>query len=238
LATALACAGALANDAELRVCASDLGRVVRYTWLPNRRGFVRKTLGTGDCDVIIGVPQDFERVRTTRPYYASSYVFVFRDDGAPHTASFDDPAMRMLRVGIPLVAADMATTPPGHALAYVGAIDNVRGFPVDGDGTQGARIVHAVATGELDVGVLWGPQAAFYARRESAPLTIAIAKAPPGLARIPFEYAIAMGVRRSDTALQKTLDAVIERRRADIDAILERYGVPRVDGLRASGTRP
>ena len=249
----LACVAARADAPELRVCAEpdnlpfshrdgsgfenaiaelvarDLGRVVRYTWLPNRRGFVRKTLGSGDCDLIVGVPQDFERVRTTRAYYRSSYVFVFRAADGPRIASFSDPAIVRARIGIPLVADDMAATPPGHALAAVGAIDNVRGYPVDGEGTQGARIVHAVATGELDAGVLWGPQAAFYARREPVALELVRASAPSELASIPFDYAIAMGVSRNDVELQRRLDDVIAQRQHDIDAILARFGVPRVD---------
>jgi len=252
LVVAIAAAAAAAQPAELRVCAEpdnlpfshldgsgfenaiaelvarDLGRVVRYTWLPNRRGFVRKTLGEGDCDVIIGVPHDLDRVRTTRPYYTSSYVFVHRD-GGPRIASFADPRIVRARIGIPLVADDLATTPPGHALAHAGAIDNVRGFPVDGERTQGERIVHAVATGELDAAILWGPQAAFYAKREAVTLAIEKASAPAALAGVPFEYAIAMGVRRRDAELQRTLDDVIVRRRSDIDAILARFGVPRFD---------
>jgi quinoprotein dehydrogenase-associated probable ABC transporter substrate-binding protein len=255
---AAAAAPAAAQPAELRVCAEpdnlpfshhdgsgfenaiaelvarDLGRVVRYTWLPNRRGFVRKTLGEGDCDVIIGVPHDLERVRTTRPYYTSSYVFVHRERG-PRIASFADPRIVRARIGIPLVADDLAATPPGHALADAGAIDNVRGFPVDGEGTQGERIVHAVATGDLDAGILWGPQAAFYAKREAVPLSIAKASAPAALAGVPFEYAIAMGVRRQDAELQRTLDDVIARRRVDIDAILARFGVPRFEAERHAG---
>lgn len=250
----LACLAAHAQALELRVCAepdnlpfshrdgsgfenaiaelvaSDLGRSLRYTWLPNRRGFVRKTLGTGDCDVIVGVPQTFERVRTTRPYYASSYVFAFRAAGAaPRVASFADPAIAKVRIGVPLVADDMAATPPGHALASVGAIDNVRGFPVDGAGTQGERIVHALATGELDAAILWGPPAAFFAQREAVAIELVRARAPAALASVPFEFAISMGVRRDDVELQRVLDDVIVRRQRDIDAILARYGVPRVD---------
>jgi len=55
------------------------------------------------------------------------------------------------------------------------------------------------------------------------------ARAPFGLAGVPFEFDIAMGVRRGDRALRDELDAIIERRRADIDAILAAYSVPRSD---------
>jgi mxaJ protein len=226
------------ENAIAELVAQELGWTLRYAWLPNRRGFVRKTLGEGDCDVIIGVPFGFERVRTTRPYYVSSYVFVHRAKHGPRIASFDDPAIAKVRVGIPLVIDDQAATPPGHALAHVGAIDNVRGFPVDGEGTQGERIVHAVATGQLDVAVLWGPQAGYYASRESVGLAVVKAHPPPGLVALPFEYAIAMGVRTGDAALQRTLDEVIVKRQADIDTILARFGVPRVESAAIREERP
>jgi hypothetical protein len=39
-----------------------------------------------------------------------------------------------------------------------------------------------------------------------------------------------MGVRRGDVALRDELDDFLMRRRADVDAILDGYGVPRVEG--------
>jgi hypothetical protein len=38
-----------------------------------------------------------------------------------------------------------------------------------------------------------------------------------------------MGIRRGNEALRDRLDGVIRHRRVDIDALLRRYGVPRVD---------
>jgi mxaJ protein len=38
-----------------------------------------------------------------------------------------------------------------------------------------------------------------------------------------------MAVRRGDTKLRDKLDAILERRRVEIDAILREYGVPRAD---------
>ena len=46
---------------------------------------------------------------------------------------------------------------------------------------------------------------------------------------LPFVFDIAMGVRRGDTVLRDSLDAVIVRRQHDIDRILADYGVPRAD---------
>ena len=72
-------APALENEvAEL--LARELGARVEYTWWAQRRGFYRNTLSAHACDVVIGVPAGLDMVRTTAPYYRSSYAFVARKD--------------------------------------------------------------------------------------------------------------------------------------------------------------
>jgi mxaJ protein len=44
-----------------------------------------------------------------------------------------------------------------------------------------------------------------------------------------------MGVRRGDRALRDQLDAFLQRRRGDIDRLLDTYGVPRLDGRARTG---
>jgi mxaJ protein len=210
-----------------RVVADEMGAELRYAWMPFYRGFVRKTMGEGLCDVFVGVPSGFERVLTTRPYYRSSYVFVSRTRRP--FASFDDPRLRKARVGVQLIGNDLAATPPGHVLAMRGAVANVRGYPPMGDGPAAARMVRALDEGALDAALIWGPQAGYFAARSTTPLRVNIARAPPEAADLPFEFAISMGVARGDRALRDELDAILERRRADIDAILAEYHVPRTD---------
>jgi quinoprotein dehydrogenase-associated probable ABC transporter substrate-binding protein len=211
-----------------RIVADEMGAELRYEWLPLRRGFVRKTMGAGLCDVFIGVPRDFERVLTTRPYYRSSYVFV-EGPRARGIDSFDDPRLRSLRIGVQLVGNDLAATPPGYALAASGHVDNVRGFTIYGEGPVSKRMVTALTKGELDAALIWGPQAGYFATHAALPLDVRVSRPPAGLGDLPFEFDIAMGVRRGGTALRDELDAIIERRRADIDAILAAYSVPRTD---------
>jgi len=211
-----------------RLVADDLGVPLRHFWLPQRRGFVRKTLGADECDVLIGVPADFERVLATRPYYRSSYVFVTRASDPKPLRSFDDERLPRMRIGVQLVGNDLAATPPGHALVRRGAVEHVVGFTVYGDGPTAERMVDSLAHGQLDAALVWGPQAGYFAQRSSVPIQIAPAVAPPGL-RMPFEFDIAMGVRRSDKALRDALNAAIDHRRKDIDAVLADYGVPRTD---------
>jgi len=210
--------------------ARELGARVEYTWWAQRRGFVRNTLRARRCDLIAGVPTSFELVLATRPYYRSSYVFVQRRDAPVRVRSFDDSVLRRLRIGVQLVGDDGADTPPAHALANRG-IHDVVGYTLYGDYRLPAppsRIVTAVARGEVDVAVAWGPLAGYFARRASVPLTITPVSPQIDVPFLPLVFDVSMGVRRDDPGLKQALDEILVRRRSAIDAILQEYGVPRV----------
>jgi len=210
--------------------ARDLHATVRYTWWPQRRGFIRSTLKAGACDVVLGVPSSFEMALPTRPYYRSTYVFIYRKDRGIAVRSFDDPVLRKLRIGVQMIGDDGNNTPPAHALANRGMIGNVVGYTVYGDYSQPnppARIVEAVAKGDVDVAVVWGPLAGYFAPRQKVPLEIVPVSPQIDMPFLPFVFDISMGVRRGDTKLQAELDGILERRRPEIDALLDRYGVPR-----------
>lgn len=208
----------------------EIGAEVRFVWAHQWRGFIRKTLGAGLCDVIPGIAVGSERVRLTRPYYTSSYAFVTRT-GGPRIASFNDIKNDM-RVGVQLVGDDGANTPPAEELAARGLNAHLKGFMVWGQ-SPGRRpplesIMGAVADGAVDVAIVWGPQAGYFATRERVPLTVA-AVAPSEPTLIPMRFSIAMGVRKDDAALAGELDAALARLAPEIDALLDRYGVPRAD---------
>jgi mxaJ protein len=212
--------------------AADRGSSLEYTWWAQRRGFLRNTLNAGLCDVVIGVPSGFAAARATAPYYRSSYVFAVRRDRRLALGSLDDPRLRRLRIGVQLIGDDGANSPPAHALARRGIVGNVVGYSVYGDYAQPSPlgpIMAAVDRGDIDTAIVWGPAAGFFARGGAHP--IALTPVSPGLdvAALPFVFAISMGVRRDDTALGAELDDFISRRRADLDAILDRYGVPRLE---------
>ncbi|HET7435452.1 MAG TPA: substrate-binding domain-containing protein [Thermoanaerobaculia bacterium] len=212
--------------------ARDLHARVKYTWWAQRRGFIRNTLKAGDCDVVMGLPSAMEMAATTRPYYRSTYVFVSRKARHLNIASFDDPQLRRLKIGVQIIGDDGANAPPAHALAQRGVIRNVRGYTVYGDYRQPnppARIVDAVANGEIDVAVVWGPLAGWAAKQQKVPLELTPVSPEIDLPFLPFVFDISMGVRRQDAALRQELDDILERRKPEIDRLLATYGVPRVD---------
>lgn len=220
------------ENAIAALIARDLGAQVEYTWWAQRRGFIRNTLRAKSCDVIMGLPTAVELAATTRPYYRSTYVFVTRKDRNLHVASFDDEILKRVKIGVQIIGDDGANAPPAHALASRGIIENVRGYTVYGDYAQPnppARIIDAVGSGEVDVAVAWGPLAGYFAQKQHVPLEITPVSPEIDLPFLPFVFDIAVGVRREDTTLRQELDAILERRKPEIDGILARYGVPRLD---------
>lgn len=217
--------------------ARELDADLAYTWWAQRRGFIRNTLGAGLCDLVPGTPSRMERLRTTAPYYRSGYVFVSRAADRLAVGSLDDPVLRGLRIGVQLVGDDGANTPPVHALARRGMTGNLRGYTIYGNYAEpdpAGRIVAAVARGEIDVAIVWGPFAGYFAARQPVPLEIAPVPPEPG-SELPMAFDISMGVRKDDAALEREVEAVLADRRAEIDAILAAYRVPRLDTPAAAG---
>ena len=218
--------------------AGEMNATLQYTWWAQRRGFIRNTLKAETCDVVMGVPTSIELAATTKPYYRSSYVFVTRADSPFRVASFDDPILHKLRIGVQIIGDDYANAPPAQALTNRGIVGNVRGYTVYGDYSQPnppARVVDAVAKGEIDVAVVWGPLGGYFARHEAVPLRVVPVSPQIELPYLPFVFDISMGTRRTDPGLRDTLDMILARRRAGVDSILDAFGVPRVDRRAPAG---
>lgn len=214
-----------------QLLAQEFQAEVQYTWWPQRRGFLRNTLNAGSCDVVMGVPAGLEPVLTTQPYYRSTYVFVYPQRAGYHISSFDDPALHQLKIGVHLIGDDYANSPPAHLLSMKGIVNNVVGYSIFGnyaDDSPPGKIIAAVAAGEIDVAIVWGPIAGYFAKRQTIPLTLVPVPSDAGSSTLPLAYSIAMGVRRTDGGFKAKLDEVLQRKAADIRKILEEYGVPLV----------
>jgi mxaJ protein len=211
--------------------AKELGARLDYTWWAQRRGFIRNTLRAGTCDLVMGVPSSFELVLPTRPYYRSTYVFVQRADARHRVTSFDDPALRRLRIGAHFIGDDGADVPPAHALASRGIVKNVRLYSLYGDYRRPnppAELLQHLADGEIDVAIVWGPLAGYFAPRARPALAITPVSPQIDVPFLPFVFDISAGVRRGDSTLRSEVEQLLRRRKPTVDSILKAYGVPLV----------
>ena len=209
--------------------AKDLGDTVSYAWWPSRRGYVRNTLSAGACDVVIGIPVGFDLVATSKPYYRSTYYIVTRTDKHLDIATLDDPRLKTLRIGVNLIGEDYTNTPPAHALSAHGVVGrNVVGFSGFYDEEhQPGEIIDSLAKGSIDVALVWGPLAGYFAKRSGVPMTMTPlpdADSPD----LPFAYGVAIGTRRADRELRELIDDILVKRKTEIDNILMEYNVPTV----------
>ena len=206
-----------------QLLAGELGVPVRYTYFPDTVGFIRNTLSARKCDLIIGTVAGNNLVQNTNPYYRSAYAFVYRQNGHPVT-SIDDPVLQSASIGI------VAGTPPVTLLAQKGLLGHLHSYQllVDTRFNSPARdLVHDVATGAIDVGILWGPIAGYFAKRETPPLVIAPLQAPQGPMQLDFR--ITMGMRPNEPEWKRTINSLIRKKQKEIDEILLSYGVPLLD---------
>ncbi len=214
-----------------QLVAKDLGVRLRYVWWAQRRGYVRNTLTESKCDLWPGVATGMERVLPTRPYYRSTYVFVSRADSKLADLTLDDPRLKSVVIGVQMIGNDAMNTPPAHALARRGVVQNIRGFTVYGDYQRSnppARIVDAVARGEIDVGLVWGPLAGYFVNRSNTQLQIQPVVPAVDAGVWPMTYDISMGVSRAEPQLRTQIDAILQKERLAIDRILDAYHVPRL----------
>lgn len=206
------------------VIAKDLGMTVAYTWWPHQRGVVKRALNTGRCDVMLGIPTGYDLVLWTKPYYRTGYVIAYRKRPGFKIRSLDDPQLKSLKVGV------LVNTPPHLALAERGIVDNVVGYQLMFDSNFHAedypgKLVEDMIAGQVDVALVWGPIAGYFAKKKNAPIEVVpLEDSPDGSTHYAFN--IAMGVRKKDTELRDKLDESLVRKHDEIEHVLKDFGVP------------
>jgi quinoprotein dehydrogenase-associated probable ABC transporter substrate-binding protein len=199
---------------------------LEYTWWAAPRGMMRMLNGLY-CDVFLQVPTGFDMAGVTRPYYRTSYVIVQRKNAAHLVTGLDDPALKTMRIGVHLFAADGENTPPAMALSAHGVVGNLEGFSTTyaGGQNQPSDIIKAVMTDSVDVAIVWGPIAGYWAKQLGADVVLTPV-ADDSVSGIPFAYSMGMGVRRRDVAFRDSLQKFLDTKAPEIRGLLEQYGIP------------
>jgi mxaJ protein len=205
----------------------DWNSKVEYAWWPVRRGFFARALNGRYCDVAIEAPSGLDIAGVTKPYFRSGYVFVTRKDSGLDIKTLADPRLKKLKIGVNILNSDAENTPPAMALSRYGVVGNLTGYyTFYTDSVRPEDIINAVAKKDIDVAIVWGPIAGYFAKKAPAPLTVVPLPARDSLSDFPFQYNIGMAVRRRDKELRDSLQSVLDRRAPEIQAILKQYGVP------------
>ncbi len=209
-----------------RLIADEWKSKLEYVWYPVRRGYFRILNGMY-CDLIIQAPGGLDMAGTTEPYYRSGYVFVTRRDSKlADIRSLADPRLKKARIGVTLLPSD-EQLPPTTALSHYGVIGNLRGFQgMYNEEDRPEDVVDAVASDEVDVAIVWGPLAGYFAKRSPVPLRLQPLGERDSLADVPFRYDIAMAVRRRDRELRDSLQKLLREKAPEIQAILKEYNIP------------
>ena len=214
-----------------------LGLPVTYFSFPQRLAFIRNTLRyklPGEdfrCDIVMGVPVGYDQVSVTKPYYRSTYALVFaKGQGLDDVKSGEDflkldaTKLSKLRIGI------YDRSPASDWLSKHKLVDS--GVPyqiMNADPQQypGEIIEKDLVAGKIDAAIVWGPIAGYFAQRVKTPvLQVVPLKSEPG---VKFDFQMAMGVRYGEREWKQQIEALLESRQAEIQAILKDFGVPVVD---------
>jgi len=83
-----------------------------------------------------------------------------------------------------------------------------------------------LAGGKIDVAIVWGPVAGYYASKFDPPMKVLPMKSEPG---IQFDFAFGMGIRRGEPEWKAQLEGFLDTHQAEIAEILKTYNVPLVE---------
>jgi mxaJ protein len=207
--------------------AKELKAKLSYVWYPTRRGYFRIINGMY-CDMAVEAPAGLDLAGVTKPYFRSGYVFVARQgSGLEDLNSLADPRLKQLKIGVNMYTSDATNSPPAMALSRYGVVGNLKGyFTFFSDQDRPEDIIKGVANKDVDIAIAWGPLAGYFAKLSSVPLTLTPLPAKDSLSDIPFQYNMGIAVRRRDKEFRDSLEAVLDRRRPEIDAILKQYNIP------------
>jgi quinoprotein dehydrogenase-associated probable ABC transporter substrate-binding protein len=205
--------------------AAKLQKKLDYMYFPQAMGFVRVTLGSHRCDLIMGYPQGDDLVQGTNPYYRTTYAIITKPGSdLGDVAVLEDPRLKGKHIGI------VAGTPPATNMALAGLMATAKPYPLMIDtrvDSSAQSMIDDLQSGAIDAGVLWGPMAGYYAKQASPALHVTpLVKETTGPKLV---YRIGMGVRTADQNWKRQVNRLIQENQGEINKILLDFGVPLLD---------
>jgi mxaJ protein len=212
------------EDKIAAVLADDLKLPLSFMYAFNRFGFLRNTINAKRCDILMGVPPDYDPVLTSKPYYRTGHVFVWRKDSGYDIQGWDSPDLKKGLIGT--TDKSPVTVPMNDN----GLMANARAYRIQRDlNKPPSEMIDALANGDIDVAIAWGPIGGYFAKQSKVPLVVKLAPEYEKVnARGKTYWNMSIGVRHSDKERMKMIQGALDRNHDKIMQILADYGVPTV----------
>jgi quinoprotein dehydrogenase-associated probable ABC transporter substrate-binding protein len=200
---------------------------LEFAWWPIRRGFFARGLNGRYCDVALTAPAGLDMAATTKAYFRSAYVIIYRKDSGLNITSLNDSILKHLKIGVNLLNSDAENTPPAMAMSSHGVVGNLVGYPTffSEGGPRPEDIVNAVIDRSVDLAIVWGPVAGYFASRSSVPLVMNPV-VYDSVSDLPFAFDIAAATQRREKALRDSLQTFLSANRPAIDSLLQAFHFP------------
>ena len=204
--------------------AKDLGKKLSYQFWPDRQGFLRNTIQARRCDVIMSTTSDNDALLTSKPYYRSGHVFVFKKDSGYNIKDWDSPDLHKGYIGI------IGQSPATRPLSDHGLMENSRPYRMQRDlNLPSSFLIDDLVDGKIDIAIVWGPIGGYFAKKAKIPLVVVpIPEYEEQNAKGKEYWNISMAVRKQDKERMAMIQGALDRRHDDILKILDDFGIPHV----------
>ena len=207
------------------VLAEDLGKDLSYQFWFDRFGFIRNTLKAQRCDVLIGTGTAVDMVKTSKPYYRSGHVWIYRKDSGYNIKDWDSPDLRKGIIGI------VDKSPVAQSLNANDLMANAKPYRLMRDLTKSpGQLVDHLVEKKIDVAIMWGPIGGYYAKNASVPMEVVLIPEFEGEKLSGKTYwNISAAVRHGEGDRLKMIEGALERQKDKILKILDDYGIPHTE---------
>ena len=211
------------------VLAKDLGKELSYEFWLDRQGFLRNTINAQRCDVIMGMGSDVDNLRTSKPYYRSGYVFVYRKSSNYNIKDWDSPDLRKGIIGI------VGQSPPTIALRDHDLMGNAHPYRLQRDlNLPPSEMIDDLVAGKNDIAIIWGPIGGYFAKQSKEPLVVVpipefkSERDSFDTEKGKSQFNISVAVRKKDKDRMEMIQGALDRNQSKIMKILDDYGIPHV----------
>lgn len=215
------------EDKIAEVLAKDLGKKLSYQYAYYRQGFLRNTLNAMRCDVVMSTTSDNDSMLTSKPYYRSGHVFVYKKDKGLNITNWDSPDLKKGVIGL------VGQGPAAHPLNDNGLMPYARPYRIQRDlNLPPSFMIDDLVKGDIDVAVIWGPIGGYFAKKAPVPMIVnSIPEYQEVNAKGKMNWNISIGVRKKDKERLAMINAALERNKDKINQILDEYGVPHTEPI-------